>query len=657
MGNSDNKLFFDKVAYIVPSDDIQSDVEKALHKEIKEGWINVLQISPYDIQGEYDRLVSEGYGCVIARGGTYKELSSVAKTIPVVEERIRTADILQIVTDFFEECEDGASFLYVMIHMGVARSSDNLEKLLPDKVRFIRYDTMDELRSILESIPAGANVCTSGIAGMLTERNDLNLIKLQSLNETLQVTASSARTLMEHMEKNATSLNVINSVYNNIDEGLIIFREDDTITESNAQAQSLLEMKRDELIGVNIHEIIKELPARKRDGRCSIDSPTTFVIRRGSRTLSATVYPFEFFKDTYRYMLILQDVTRIQEAERKIRVRLSKKGLVAEYNFDDILTVNDKMKHTIATAERIAAFDGSVLIYGESGTGKELFAQSIHNASNRSSGPFVAINCGALTDSLLESELFGYEGGSFTGAKKEGKPGLFELAHNGTIFLDEVNSTSMNLQTKILRVIEEKEVMRVGSDYVIPLDIRVISASNSSLPKDVEEGRFRSDLFFRLNTFHLELPPLRERRDDIVPLFKHYLGETGQINADIPSEFEELLRQHSWLGNVRELKSVAMRYYAFGGDNSEGDILTLTDKRDKESYNEVAFAGHASAPEQSAGIDISESDEVIPLSKLSSVVEQLVIESLEGRGFTRSQIADKLGISRQGLYKKLNRKQ
>lgn len=221
------------------------------------------------------------------------------------------------------------------------------------------------------------------------------------------------------------------------------------------------------------------------------------------------------------------------------------------------MTKDKGMKAVIAQAERISDFDGSVLIFGDSGTGKELFAQSIHNASSRKNGPFVAVNCAAISESLLESELFGYVGGAFTGASKEGKAGLFEMAHKGTIFLDEINSMSLNLQSKILRVLERKEVMRVGSDYVIPLDVRIIAASNQNLVEQVKEQEFRQDLYFRLNTFELRIPTLNERSGDVLYLFKHFLGEQEHCAPEditLSPEFITLLEDHDWWGNVRELK-------------------------------------------------------------------------------------------------------
>ncbi len=195
-----------------------------------------------------------------------------------------------------------------------------------------------------------------------------------------------------------------------------------------------------------------------------------------------------------------------------------------------------------------------MLIVGETGTGKELFAHAIHHASQRRAWQFVTVNCAALPESLLESELFGYEEGAFTGARRGGKPGLFELAHKGTVFLDEIGEMDLNLQTRLLRVLESREVMRIGGDSMIHIDIRVIAATNKDLWKLVEEGKFRRDLYYRLNVLPIQVPPLRERPGDILFIFDHLMRPLGMDLALAP-ETKELLVRHPWPGNVRELKN------------------------------------------------------------------------------------------------------
>ena len=255
---------------------------------------------------------------------------------------------------------------------------------------------------------------------------------------------------------------------------------------------------------------------------------------------------------------------------------MSRTGLVAAHHFEDIKTCDEKMKSVIETAKVMATYEAPVLIQGQSGTGKELFAQSIHNYSMRHKGPFVAVNCAALPSDLLESELFGYVGGAFTGARKEGKAGLFELAHTGTIFLDEINSMSANIQSKLLRVLETKEVMRIGSDFVIPLDIRIISAANQDVVKEVSQERFRNDLFFRLNTLTLNLPTLDDRPSDIIYLFALFMENISKhpySEECIPQALKKALQRHRWWGNIRELYSVALRYHVLGEEDKGTTVI------------------------------------------------------------------------------------
>jgi len=237
------------------------------------------------------------------------------------------------------------------------------------------------------------------------------------------------------------------------------------------------------------------------------------------------------------------------------------------------------MADTINKAIKYAKLDSTtVLILGETGTGKELFAHSIHNESPRAKGPFVAINCAALPENLLESELFGYAEGAFTGARRGGKIGLFEMAHMGTIFLDEIGDMPLNLQSRLLRVIQEKEVMRIGDDRVIPVDVRIIASTNRNLEEDIEKGNFRRDLFYRLNVLKLIIPSLKERKEDIIPLVdlfvEKYSARLGKKITGISHEAQALLMNLDYPGNVRELRGIIERAAAFaeGGYIEEADL-------------------------------------------------------------------------------------
>lgn len=276
---------------------------------------------------------------------------------------------------------------------------------------------------------------------------------------------------------------------------------------------------------------------------------------------------------TSGYFFSFEAAAQIRKSSSNLSHKLKKQGLTARYTFDDIIYRSPAMEHLVNLAKKAAPSDYTILITGETGTGKEMFAQAIHNASNRKNGPFVAVNCAALPESLLESELFGYEEGAFTGAKRGGKIGLFEQADGGTIFLDEIGDMSYSLQSRLLRVLQEHQVVRVGGNNVINIDVRVLTATNANLKQMIQERQFREDLFFRLNVFPLQLIPLRKRREDILPLFCTFAG----IQPDSVSEtICTRLLTHSWPGNIRELRNAAEYFLLMGTleclpdpDNSE----------------------------------------------------------------------------------------
>lgn len=253
-------------------------------------------------------------------------------------------------------------------------------------------------------------------------------------------------------------------------------------------------------------------------------------------------------------LMVLRGCENIERQSGQVQQAMRQQGSQAKYNFRDIRGGNVKLRRALRLARKAADSGSDVLIEGESGTGKELFVQSIHSASARKDGPFVAFNCAALTGSLLESELFGYEEGSFTGANRKGKRGLFEAANHGTIFLDEISEIPLDIQAKLLRVLQEREFIRVGGSQTVPIDVRIIAATNQDLYELVRQKRFRLDLYFRLNVFNIKIPPLRERRDDIPDLAAFFLKQ-HDIREDFPRETMEIFQHYDWPGNIRELKN------------------------------------------------------------------------------------------------------
>jgi len=262
---------------------------------------------------------------------------------------------------------------------------------------------------------------------------------------------------------------------------------------------------------------------------------------------------------------VIHDITEIIKLNKKLEdvKEIINMRLSAKFTFDDIIGVSAPIKHAVNQAKRAAQTPATVLLRGESGTGKEIFAHAIHNAGDRRNNILVKVNCAALAETLLESELFGYAEGAFTGAKRGGKQGFFEVADGGTIFLDEIGELNHNLQSKLLRVLQEKEIVRVGDTKPVSVDVRVIAATNSNLENLIETGKFREDLYYRINMVQIIIPPLRHRREDIPALGSHLIKmlsrDFGCTVSAISAKAQEVLMQHAWPGNVRELENALGR--------------------------------------------------------------------------------------------------
>ena len=335
-------------------------------------------------------------------------------------------------------------------------------------------------------------------------------------------------------------------------------------------------------------------------------------------------------------------VANMIELQLKEQSVASSNGAALVYTFKDAIGNCPKMQTAKSLGKRIAGRDSAVLIRGESGTGKEIFAQSIHSSSYRSNGPFVAINCGAIPENLIESELFGYVGGAFTGAQKGGKMGKLEAASGGTLFLDEIESMPMNVQIKLLRAISSGSVARIGAVEETPVDIRLISATKLDLLAEADAGRFREDLYFRISVVRIDLPPLRERGDDIRLLADHYIKyytEKFRIGpVEVSPGFYRALEQHSWRGNVRELRNVIEGILALLERNTP-----LTESALPESFFEESQPAAESTPKESRN--------------LARITSEAIEEELRKTNGNVSLAAQRLGISRGTIYSRMKKKE
>ncbi len=427
------------------------------------------------------------------------------------------------------------------------------------------------------------------------------LVKNDSLDE--QVTMRYMKSIVELnvclAQKNQQNLFLqeqLTSIIANMQNGILVVDEHNNIIICNESAKEIIGTQ--QLEGANLRNIF---PGHH---------PENFMDREFLQLQNSTVHvntvkisnPLD---KAIRYLIHLDPLEQIRDIDNRYRKQAGKEHR-AKYEFRDILYYCNAMKETIDRAKVFARSDSSIMITGESGTGKELLAQAIHNGSQRRKAPFVAINCGALTESLLESELFGYEDGAFTGAKKGGKCGLFEIAHGGTVFLDEIGDMSVNIQVKLLRALQERVILRLGGHRLIPVDVRIIAATNKNLQELQQKGQFRKDLYYRLHVLPLALPALRQRPEDIVPLFRHLLNITAQKERIEPKEISPgiiaLLEQHTWPGNVREMQNIVNFYLYMGilSDDIQEDLSALLETERNESTSEANRLQNNPSPKKPA---------------------------------------------------------
>ncbi|MBU2700785.1 transcriptional regulator with PAS [Sporomusaceae bacterium BoRhaA] len=346
-------------------------------------------------------------------------------------------------------------------------------------------------------------------------------------------------------------------IVNRIDDGVLAIDEQDIVRIVNDKALAILKQESQQVIGQTASECIQ---AYFYQLIYQLPFETEEVLNWENQSFFFRKTHIVIEGKNYGFLVIFRRASEINKLEHDYRRKQMSKGLVAKYMFHDLLGVSASFKKLCHIAKQMAKGNSTILLLGETGTGKELLAQAIHNVSLRQREPFVGVNFAAISESLLESELFGYEEGAFTGAKKGGHIGLFEQAHKGTIFLDEIGDASAAIQNRLLRVLQEREIMKVGGNRIIPVDIRVIAATNRNLQEMVQSGQFRSDLYYRLNVLPVYVPPLRDRKEDIPVLAQNFIvkfcRELQRPVFRFSQEAMNCMLSYDWLGNIRELENV-----------------------------------------------------------------------------------------------------
>ena len=446
------------------------------------------------------------------------------------------------------------------------------------------------------------------------------------IEDELQLLKSNSIIFQQNSEKQ--------DILDSVTDGIIYVDEQQTITHANLQITEFTGLKKDELIGKNIN-VLHTIPHIGNLKSTVQNQRNVQVKLKGKEKsyncfLNHTVVKGSNGDEIW----VFTATDEIQELADKINLENR-----AFFTFDSITGRSKPISKCIDLAKKVAEHETRVIIEGESGTGKEMFAQSIHNSGSRKNGPFVAVDCGAIPRELLESEIFGYEEGAYTGARKGGHRGKFELSHKGTLFLDEIGNLPLEMQAKLLRVLQENRIVRIGGYTPIPVDVQVIAATNQDLAKEVENGTFREDLFYRLNVVHIKLPPLRDRKEDIPLLIENFINANkNQINSKIKGVDDEAMKiflNYSWPGNIRQLHNVIERMMIMAEDDRLTKKLIPGD-----------IAKKVNNPIYSA-FDTNEIDtlEVATSKYIKNVV-------LECRGNIK-KASEKLGISRATVYRLL----
>jgi len=395
------------------------------------------------------------------------------------------------------------------------------------------------------------------LSGRSIGRHQHTLALVTAAAETIETRLREHRLIKEKQRLNS----ILTAMYNSVSEGIIAIDTDINITHINKMACEMLALDNQPLIGKPLQAIIhpdksfiKALTARHYFDGNEISFDTT----KGRRNYICSIDPIRNSAD-----MELGTVIKMTKKQQMIKIARQIGGNYAKHEFEDIKGESAGIKRQVQMAEIAANTNSRILIIGESGTGKELFAHAIHSHSSRRNGPFVAVSCAAIPRDLIESELFGYRSGAFTGARRGGMMGKFEFADSGTLFLDEINSLPLGAQVKLLRVLQQNEIMRLGDNQTIPIDVRVIAASSVDLLEEVERDNFREDLYYRLNVVEIFIPPLRERMDDLDLLVSHIIARQcekfGYDQPPISKPAFELMRTYDWPGNIRELENSIAR--------------------------------------------------------------------------------------------------
>lgn len=575
---------------------------------------------------------------IISRGLMSKLLRKYSNGIPIVDIPVQGIDLIHCLNESRKKF--GKKKIAVIGARNMIYGVENLETIIDLPIQKYIMDDLNESKRLVKL--AKKDNCEVVISGLTTCEHalalDLESVIVETGRESFIQALSEAFRLAIVSRKEQERAKQFETILDHAYEGVIAIDLKGRISVINESALSILDIPEQEMIGKPISDVLL-----KGELLYLLLSNSDFkedIISYNAVQLSVKKVTFYLRNNKVGDMVTFQDVTGIQELESEIRRKNHLRGHVAKYTFDDIVFTSNVVKETIETAKKYSEVDSNILIIGETGTGKEMYAQSIHNHSNRKIHPFVAINCAALPENLLESELFGYVEGAFTGAMKGGKQGFFELAHQGTLFLDEIGEISPKLQSRLLRVLQEREVMRIGDDKIIPVNVRIIAATNKNLLDMAQQNKFREDLYYRLSVLNLDLPPLRTYSDDIPLLAKTFIKEFTHPtqSIELSNTASQWLKEQSWEGNIRQLQNFCER-------------LAVLYKGARVTERELEYM----VPKSARGINQNKSI-VEPIKSESLISEKnIIIQALKEHHFNRGKVAAELGVSRTTLWRKMKK--
>ena len=596
------------------------------------------------------------YDVIISISGTAEIIKKLITTVPVLSIETTSGDILRALG---QAIRFNKPLTLVSYQTSKISELENLTQLLNVKYRLLSYSSKQEFESQISRVMDWHDTTIVGHGGCVQElahQKDMDYVLIKPSYTAIRQTLNSAKNIIAAINKDKFQNNRLTGIINYSLEGVIAVSKTGDITCFNTAAKKIFNLEKSPktIHDKNIPPLLKELLG----DRSFIHDK---VLKATPQNLIYSRIPININKDLEETIIMVQRVSYYQKIEYSTRMQLAARGLVAHHTFSDIIHSSHIMEIVIKNAKRFSKTTATILIQGDTGTGKELFAQSIHTESQVKNGPFVAINCAALPEDLLESELFGYEEGAFTGARKGGKIGLFELAHNGTIFLDEIGELPLSIQNRLLRVLQEKEIMRIGGTKVIKVNVRVIAATNKDLYDLMMQNKFRPDLYFRLNVLTLKIPALHDRPEDIKGLICFFLQKYNVQYSRNILMFSPLvlsiLKKYPWPGNIRELETFIEKIVITADSDTIDESFI---KNTLEEYTGNHFSLDNSKPDTTVipkgNFSEDQSHIVVKINTLEKMEEEIIRLLLQKENGNKQSLATKLGISRATIWNKLKEK-